>query len=338
MVTIKDVARLSGVSIKTVSRVVNDMPEVSPDTRQKVQQVILELGYQPNTMARSLVNGRTNTVGVVIHRSADYIFTHPFFNEVLRGIAEVLSANNFNLLLYLSHEEAPYVRLFSQRLADGIILMSIPTEDPNLKGLEESGVPCVFTCRTTEGSNSINWVDADFAGGVEQAAEHLISLGHRRIALLAGTTSLVSVRLRVQGYQNALSRHRIPMKKEYILYGDFTSESGYLLTTDVMKLPESPTALLCGDDTMAFGAIGALKELGYRVPEDVSVIGFDDISLARFSSPPLTTIQQDTYQKGRIAAETLLTLMLSKNALPPTQIVLNTSLVTRSSTAPAPGQ
>jgi DNA-binding LacI/PurR family transcriptional regulator len=335
MVTIKDVAKLSGVSIKTVSRVVNNLAEVSPETRQKVQQAILELGYQPNTTARNLVAGKTNTVGVIIPHSADYIFTHPFFTQVLQGIAEVLSANNFNLLLHLAQNEAPYARLYSQRKVDGLILMSIPIGDPNIHGLEENGVPYVCTCRISETNNSTSWVDADFAGGVEQAMEHLISLRHRRIALLAGPMSLVSVRLRVLGYHNSLRKHGLPVADGYILEGDFTSESGYALATKIMKAPNPPSALICGDDMMAFGAIQALKELGYGVPEDVSVIGFDDISLARFSSPALTTIRQDTYAKGRMAAEALLAFMRDKHNAPPRQIMLETSLITRNSTASA---
>ncbi len=335
MATIKDVARLSGVSIKTVSRVINNMAEVSPETRQKVQQAILELGYQPNNMARSLVNGRTNTIGVIIPHSADYIFTHPFFTEVLRGIAEVLSANNFNLLLQLAHNQAPYERLYSQKKVDGLILMSIPLGDPGLEGLNESGAPCVCTCRLSEDGASDNWVDADFAGGVEQAMDHLISLGHRHIALLTGPRSLVSVRLREHGYRNALKKNNLPPMDEYILEGGFTSESGHALANQAMKLLHPPSALICGDDMMAFGAIQALKELDYRVPEDVSVVGFDDVSLARFSSPPLTTIRQDTYQKGRIAAETLLSLIRNKEDAAPAQIMLDTSLIIRNSTAPA---
>jgi len=334
MATIKDVARVSGVSIKTVSRVVNNLSDVSPETRLKVQQAILELGYQPNTTARSLVNGRTNTVGVIIPHSADYIFTHPFFTEVLRGIAEVLSENNFNLLLHLAHDQAPYVRLYSQRKVDGLILMSIPLGDPNLEGLEQSEAPYVCTCRISEDDASANWVDADFAGGVEQAMEHLISLGHRRIALLTGPMSLVSVRLRVRGYQNALQSHHLPATAGYVMEGNFTSESGHALAVQAMQHSSPPSALICGDDMMAFGAMQALKELGYRVPEDVSVIGFDDVSLARFSSPPLTTIRQDTYQKGRIAAKTLLDLIRGKSNPVPTQIMLDTSLISRSSTAP----
>lgn len=335
MATLKDVAKFSGYSIKTVSRVVNNLAEVSPETRLKVERAILELGYQPNTLARSLANGRTNTIGVIIPHSADYIFTHPFFNEVLRGIAEVLGENQFNLLLHLAHDNAPYARLYSQRKVDGLILMSIPVGDPCIQGLEESGVPCLCTCRISENADSANWVDADFVGGVEQAIDHLISLGHRRIAILAGPMSLVSPRLRVLGYRNSLKKYHLPVTDGYILEGDFTSESGHNLAVSVMNQSEPPTALLCGDDMMAFGAIQGLKEYGYRVPEDVSVIGFDDISLARFSSPPLTTIRQDTYQKGRIAADALLSLIREKDHTSLVQTMLETSLVIRASTAPA---
>jgi DNA-binding LacI/PurR family transcriptional regulator len=336
MVTIKDVAKLSGVSIKTVSRVVNNLSEVSPETRQKVQQAISTLGYQPNTMARSLVKGRTNTVGVIIPHSAEYIFDHPFFTEVLRGIAEVLSANSYNLLLFLAYDKIPYAQLYYQRQVDGLILMSIPAGDANLRGIHESGVPFVCTCRLTEDDRITNVVDADFTDGVEQGMEHLISLGHRRIALLPGPMSLISVQLRRRGYQNALGKHGILELDGYILEGEFSSESGHALAIKAMQQPNPPTALVCGDDLIAFGAIQALKELGYRVPEDVSVIGFDDINLARFSSPPLTTIRQDTYRKGRIAAECLVMLMHNNNMLPPQQIILNTALVIRTSTATAP--
>jgi LacI family transcriptional regulator len=336
MVTIKDVAKLSGVSIKTVSRVVNNLSEVSPETRRKVQQAISALGYQPNTMARSLVNGRTNTVGVIIPHSGEYIFAHPFFTEVLRGIAEVLSTNNYNLLLFLAYDKVPYARLYFQRQVDGLILMSIPAGDANLRGIHDSGVPFVCTCRLTEEDRVTNVVDADFTNGVEQGMEHLISLGHRRFALLPGPMSLISVRVRRRGYLNALRKHAIPETDGYILEGEFSSESGHALAIKAMQQPNPPTALVCGDDLIAFGAIQALKELGYRVPEDVSVIGFDDINLARFSSPPLTTIRQDTYQKGRITAETLLSFMQNKNDTSPRQILLDTTLVIRNSTAPAP--
>jgi LacI family transcriptional regulator len=331
--TITDVARLAGVSIKTVSRVVNNVPEVSPQTRLKVQQAIVELGYQPNAIARNFVTGKTNTVGVIIPHSANYIFSHSFFTEVLRGIAEVLSANNINLLLQVAHGTTPYVNLYRQRQVDGMILMSIRLGDPNLEGLAASGVPLISTCRIADDDDSSRWVDADFVGGVEQSMDHLISLGHRRIALLTGPKDLVSVRLREQGYRNSLKKHNLLQVDEYILEDDFTSESGYALAVQAMKLTHPPSALICGDDMMAFGAVQALKELGYRVPEDVSVIGFDDISLARFSSPPLTTVRQDTYQKGRITAETLLALMRNRGDAIPTQLMLDTTLIIRNSTA-----
>jgi LacI family transcriptional regulator len=335
-VTIKDVARLSGVSIKTVSRVVNNLEEVSSETRQKVQQAILELGYQPNATARNLVNGKTNTVGVIIPHSADYIFSHSFFTQVLRGIAEVLSTNNFDMHLHLAHDNEPYANLYSQRKVDGLILMSIPIGDPGLQGLDESRAPCVCTCRLSDaGKSEISFVDADFEGGVGLAMDHLISLGHRRIALLTGAENLVSVKLRKQGYLKALKENDIPEIEGYVLAGDFTSESGYELASQIMRHPSPPSALVCGDDMMAFGAIKAVTELGYRVPQDISIIGFDDINLAQFSTPQLTTIHQDKYQKGHVAAEILLNLIQNKNKGPHKQIITETSLIIRASTAPA---
>lgn len=336
MVTIRDVAKQAGVSIKTVSRVVNNQSEVSPNTREKVQQVIIELDYQPNTTARSLVNGRTNTIGVVIPYDTKYVFSHPFFAEVIRGIAEVLSENCYDLLLNLAHNQEPYYRLYSQRKVDGLILMSIPTGDPGIKGLDESGAPCVCTCRLSDaGESYISFVDADFEGGVGLAMDHLISLGHRRIALLTGAENLVSVKLRKQGYLKALKENDIPLIEGYVLAGDFTSESGYDLVSQIMRHPSPPSALVCGDDMMAFGAIKAVTELGYSVPEDISIIGFDDIRLAQFSNPQLTTIRQDKYQKGRVAAETLLTLIRNNDNGPLKQIIIDTSLIIRASTAPA---
>jgi len=337
MVTLKDVARASGVSIKTVSRVVNGTAEVSAETRLRVKGVISDLGYQPNTMARSLVNGRSNTVGVIIPHSVGYIFSHPFFNEVLRGIAEVLANNNLNLLLHLTYQDIPYVQLYNQSRVDGLIFMSVLTGDPNMDGVLESKSPCVFTCRILEENNPTHWVDADFVGGLEQAVEHLISLGHRRMALLAGPRNLISVLLRVKGYRQAVTRNGLTVDEDNIHYVDFSSEAGHDLAFELMKKPNPPTAILCGDDIMAIGVIQGLQEAGRRVPQDVSVIGFDDISLARFSTPPLTTIRQDTFRKGQIAAETLIRLMTKGIENSPFQQTLSTQLIIRNTTALAPG-
>jgi LacI family transcriptional regulator len=335
MVTLKEVAQTAGVSIKTASRVVNHTARVSAETRQRVEQVISELGYQPNTIARSLVNGRANSVAVVIPRSASYVFSHPFFNEVLRGVAEVLNNHDLNLLLHFAHSDSPYVELYKQRRVDGFIVMSVPIDDPNLAGLVESGAPCVFTCRIREDNNPTHWVDADFAAGVGKAMEHLFSLGHRRIALLAGPPELVSVRLRVQGYERALASKGEPLSNDLILYGDFSSESGRRLAQQVILQSPSPTAIICGDDMMAMGAIQGLLEEGYQVPQDVSVVGFDDVGLASLATPPLTSVRQDTYKKGRLAAETLMKVINHSVGDSPVQIALEASLIVRQTTAMA---
>jgi LacI family transcriptional regulator len=335
MPTIKDVAKAAGVSIKTVSRVINDNSEVADETRHHVQQVIKELGYQPSVVARSLVRGKSNTIGVVIPLSARYIFSHLFFSEVLRGIAEVLADHSLDLLVHLGQDNTPYVELYLQRRVDGLIMMSIPVDDLNLEGLLESAAPCVFTCRILDEHNSTNWVDVDFLGGIAQSVEHLLDLGHERIGLLAGRSNLVSVHLRVEGYRQALDKRQISVLDGLVLYDEFSFAAGQRLVNKLMGQDEPPTGIICGDDMMALGAIQGLRDMGYTVPEDVSVIGFDDIVLAKFSTPTLTTVRQDAYNKGHVAAKTLVSLMSTSPCPEPTQIILPTELVIRDSTTRA---
>ncbi len=335
MVTLKNVAKIAGVSIKTVSRVINNNGEVSDETRQRVQQIINELGYYPNMMARSLVNGRSNTVGLVIQHSAGYIFSHPFFNEVLRGIAETLTDHNLNLLLHLAKKDTPYSQLYFQRRVDGLIFMSTPIGDVNLDELLESKIPCVFTCRISEEDNATYWVDSDFSDGEAQATEHLISLNHHRIGLLAGPRNLVSVQLRVKGYEQTLTKNGIAVDESLVHYLDFSSAAGRDHILKLMASPNPPTAILCGDDMIAIGVIQGLQEAGWRVPQDVSVIGFDDIDLARYSFPPLTTVRQDAFIKGQIAAKTLVHMMTQGIEENPFQHTLPTRLIIRDSTAVA---
>ena len=336
LVTLKNIADVAGVSIKTVSRVVNNDGEVSEETRRRIQQIIDDLGYYPNTIARNLVNGRSNTVGLVIQHSANYIFSHPFFNEVMRGIAETLSEHNINLLIHLAHKDMPYSHLYYQRLVDGLIFISIPVNDPNLPELSENNFPSIFTCRIAEENNPTCWVDSDFIDGMEQAIDHLYSLNHRRMALLAGPENLISVRLRVKGYKKALTERGIPVDESLIYYMDFSSDAGRTFALQLMKSPNPPTAILCGDDMIAIGAVQGLSEAGWHVPQDVSVIGFDDIELARFSTPPLTSVRQDAFLKGQIAAKTLYRMITKEIDEKPFQQVLPTQLIIRGSTAASP--
>ncbi|MGH2562446.1 MAG: LacI family DNA-binding transcriptional regulator [Thermomicrobiales bacterium] len=335
MATIKDVSKLAAVSIKTVSRVLNGSTEVAAETRERVQRVIAELDYQPNALAQRLVTGKTNTIGVVIPRSAAYVFSHLYFSEVLRGIGEVLGQHALDLLLHLSHDDTPYAELYRQQRVDGLILMSIPMDDPHLAGLIDGQVPCVFTCRVRAHDNPTHWVDADAAGGMVRSVEHLLALGHQRIAFLSGPPNLMLARLQEEGYRRALAQHGLTPREDLVAVGDYSFEAGQRLAQALMARPQPPTAFVCGDDMTALGTMRGVRELGHQIPEDVSIAGFDDVILAHYATPALTTVRQESYKKGQIAAQTLITVIAGSHAAGPCQIVLPTDLIIRESTGPA---
>jgi DNA-binding LacI/PurR family transcriptional regulator len=332
MATLKQVAEAAGVSVKTVSRVINEEPEVAADTRQHILQIIQALNYHPNMRARALVRSKTGAVAVV-NPTAGAAHLDLFFDSALRGIAQVLSDHRLDLLLYLSHE-LPYCELYLQKRVDGMILMNLPYDDPNLRGLDESGAPCVFTCYLSEDDRAHFVVDADYSGGTAQAVAHLVALGHRRIALLPGPADLISVRLRVRGYRQALAQHGLVAREDYIAYSPFYEfDVTQQAVNALLRLDHPPTALICGEDMMAINVITALHRLGLRVPDDLSVVGFDDVVLAQHVTPALTTLRQDGYRKGTLAAEMLVALMTGTLAGPSRQTTLAVDLVQRSSTA-----
>lgn len=336
MATIKDVSIQAQVSIKTVSRVINGSAEVSEATRRRVLQIIGELDYRPSMLAKSLVTGKTNTVGVVIPHSANYVFDHLYFNKILRGIGEVLESNRLDLLLHMGRKDMPYAELYHQQRVDGLILLAIPLDDPLHLDLIDGRVPCVFTCRVREENNPTNWIDCDASEGIQQAVKHLVSLGHRDLGLISGPDNLILARSQLDGFRRALLRNDIPVVSRWIRSGDFSFESGRRLAVELMTAGPRPTALMCGDDMTAVGAIRGVEFLHLRVPEDVSIVGFDDVVLARYISPALTTVRQDGYQKGRVAAETLVEIMRGGLLNQPRQVMLNTQLIVRESSGPAP--
>ncbi len=336
MATIKDVSREAKVSIKTVSRVVNGSPEVAEETRTRVLNAIEMLEYRPSALGKRLVTGRANAIGVVIPRSADYVFAHLYFIEVLRGIGEVLGQHQLDLLLHLGRDDSEYAALAQQRRVDGLILLSIPVDDPLAVSLFGNDIPSVFTCRVTDGENPTNWVDCDPATGIEEAVQHLYERGHREIGFFQGPAGLMLPRLQLQALQAALMRRNLQLRKEWVFSGDYAFEAGSSHARELLDRSERPSALICSDDMIAVGAIGALARAGVRVPEDCSVIGFDDVLISRHLTPPLTSIRQDGFGKGRKAAEMLIELIRTGPPQQPIQAVLPTTLVVRESTASPP--
>lgn len=322
--TLEEVGRLAGVSRSTVSRVVNNHPNVRDQVRERVWEVIRETGYQPHAAARSLVTRRTRIVGVLIPEAVSTLFTDPFFSRLLCGITQTCNAERYHLLLSLFNDpagpEEMYRRVIGSGHLDGVLVASTQVDDPLIKRLLQDGVPFVMAGRHP--ATGVNYVDIDNVAGAQVAVEHLIGLGHKRIATITGPLGMTSGQDRLAGYRQALTAHQLPVDEELIVEGDFTEESGMAATRDL--LTRSVTAIFAASDIMAVGALKAIWEADLRVPEDVALVGFDDIPVAAALEPALTTVRQPIERLGSMAADLLLNLL---NDPPEAQASVHRSLL-----------
>lgn len=336
--TLEEVARLAGVSRSTVSRVVNQHPNVRPEVRERVWEVIRQTGYQPHAAARSLATRRTRIIGLIIPQAVTTLFTDPYFPILMRGVADACNAHNYHLMLSLfshrrvrdSHvqQDPLYRRVLRSRYLDGVVVSSAPLDDPIFPLLLEDNVPFVIVGRYPH--ERANYVDVDNVVGARMAVEHLLRLGHERIATITGPLNTFAAQDRLEGYRQALASRGIPVDEHLIMEGDFTEQGGR--TAMQRLLPHQPTAVFAASDTMAVGAIKALREAALRVPEDVAVVGFDDVPLASMVEPALTTVRQPIEQLGSMAVELLIGLLESpKTAVGVHRVVLPTELVIRAS-------
>jgi LacI family transcriptional regulator len=331
--TLEKVARLASVSRSTVSRVINHHPNVRPKTRERVWQVIRESGYQPNVVARSLVTNRTRTISVVIPEVVTTLFTDPFFPLLLRGATETCNAHHYQLMLSLftasDDRKEMYKRVLCSGFPDGAIVASTSLSDPLITDMLQDQISFVSVGRHPD--KRVHYVDVDNVGGARMVVEHLIRLGHRRIATVTGPPDMVVGQDRLSGYRQALEAHHIPIDEELIVEGDFTESSG---VSAIQKLlPISPTAIFAASDTMAIGILKGLREVGLRVPQDVALVGFDDIPITSMIEPALTTVRQPIERLGSLAVEVLLSVLKdspeAKSSVHRT--VLPTELVIRNS-------
>jgi LacI family transcriptional regulator len=337
-VTLKEVAQMAGVSIKTASRVINGSPDVAESTRLHVEQAVKALSYEPNRLARSLASGKSNTIGIIIHHSVQQTFHYPFFSELLCGISACLNQNQQDMLLRFMDSDGSYTELYDQRRVDGLIITNAPINNPQINKLIEKRAPYIFTSRITLEGNTSHWVDSDFSTGIKQATEYLLSLGHRRIAINLGPRTLALSHLRAIGYSDALKSYDIPLHSELMVFGGLFLEAERIKTClldNWLALPQPPTAIISSDDLSAVNTIKELTQLGCRVPEDISVVGVDDTLLAHVMTPPLTSIRQQAYNKGYIAANNLLQIIGTPTESP-LQVELDMELMVRESTGPAP--
>lgn len=329
--TLEQIGKLAGVSRSTVSRVINNQASVKPEVRQRVRSVIKQTGYQPNLAARSLASQRSGIIGLVIPRIVQSLFTDPYFPHLMQGIAQGCNANDYLLSLFLFHtedeEQKLYPRVLQAGLIDGVIIASTFTNDRLISQLVENEMPFVTIGRPDHAPQA-SFVDVDNVIGAYTAITHLMRLGYKRIATISGPQNMVAGIDRQQGYLNALNDRGYSINPALIVEGDFTELGGYSAMQRL--LPHRPDAVFIASDSMALGALRALREVGLSVPGNIAIVGFDDLPPATISDPPLTTVRQPIRQTGIQAVEILIDIV-TNGLEPPRRIIMNPHLVIRAS-------
>ena len=332
----KDVAELAGVSASTVSHVLNGTRKVSEDTRERVRLAIEELGYEPNLLAKSLKVSRTFTIGLLISD-----IQNPFFTSVIRGAEDVALSRGYHLFLCNTDEdpnrEDEYVRELSKKRVDGLIVASSASRRNHTLQLRLEDVPFVFMDREVEGIEA-DTVSVDNRLGMRLIAEHLTQLGHERVGMVSGPLEKSSGYERYHGLRDALADLGLPLRDSLVRFGDFRVSGGREAAEELLRLPEPPTALVVSNNQMTLGALLAVRELGLRVPDEVSVVSFDDMEWAPLANPPLTALAQPTYEMGATAARILLDKIEKKATGSPSKLFMEPELMVRGSTGSPAGK
>ena len=331
IITINDVAKQAGVSIKTVSRVINNSPEVAEETRKRILEVIKLLNYRPNALARGLMTKKTKALGVVVSD-----ITNPYIPELVRGIADVASERGYNIVLSntdgIREKEIEYVDVLLERRVDGLIFTSVRLESQEVIDLQNEGFPLVLVNRQIYGART-NFVIVDSKIGSRLAVEHLIELGHKRIAHIAGPIDISVSIERLETYKETLKAHNIRVDEELIKTGNFQQDGGFNACKELLSIKEPPSAIFCANDFMALGALEYISNMGLRVPDDISILGFDDITFASLPGIELTTIKVPKYDMGHLSAKILIDEIEGKRKSIK-QVVLKPELVIRKTTKP----
>lgn len=330
--TLEEIARIAGVSRSTVSRVVNNDPRVSPGARARIEAVVRDRGYVPHSAARSLASRRTRIVGLLFPTAVAAIFGDPFFARLTEGAAAACNAADHQLMLLLDpgHDPAAADRLQQRvirgRHLDGAIIASSVVEDPLFDRLDAAGFPYVLVGRHPH--RRVNLVDVDNRAAARAAVAHLLGHGRRRIALVAGPPNMIASIDRAAGWADALAAAGIAPDPALVARADFTRRGGYRAMQRLLAAPEPPDAAFVASDTMASGALQALRDAGRRAPADVAVMGFDDLDESSVSLPILSTVAQPVAEMGR-AAVGLLLAAIARPGRPPEERWFPTRLVLR---------
>jgi LacI family transcriptional regulator len=333
-VTTKEVAELAGVSRTTVSFVLNDVPgmRISEETRQRVLEAARKLKYHPDATARRMVTRQTHVIGFVLRQSPDQAYADHFLPQVLNGLSRAAAAQEYHTLfepIPPDDRTGAYTRLIHERHVDGIVLSGPRFHDQELLRVHAEGAPIVLLGQLP--GSRLPCVDVDNVGGAKLATQHLLNLGHRRIALVTNAEADYTASAdRLSGYRMALEAAGVAYDDARVRYGNFTPQSGRAAMGELLDLRPRPTAAFVASDTVALGALQALRQRNLRVPEDIALVGFDDVPLAEFVDPPLTTVRLPAYGLGWGAADLLIRLLAHEEIREP-QVFLETELVVRES-------
>ncbi|KMJ46213.1 DNA-binding transcriptional regulator CytR [Xenorhabdus khoisanae] len=329
LATMKDVAKVAGVSTATVSRTLMNPDKVSARTRQKVENAVLEVGYYPHNLAKNLRRNESRAILVIVPNISD-----PFFTEVIRGIEETAAEHGYLVLIgdckHQQQQEHAFINLLITKRIDGMVLLgsNIPFD---VSKEEQKNLPPMVMANEFAPELELPTVHIDNLTAAFNAIHHLQKLGHKRIACITGPDNMPLCHYRLQGYIQALRRTGGEILEEYIVRGDFTHESGAELAEILLTLPEPPSAIFCHSDVMALGAMWQAKKMGLKLPEELSVIGFDNLNLAQYSEPALTTVKQPRYEIGRHSMLLLLEQLQGRWVSKGSRL-LDAELIIRSST------
>lgn len=332
-VTIKEVAKLAGVSPSTVSRVISDNSRISEDTKKTVRAAMEKLGYHPNAIARSLVNKSTKTIGIVMPQSTESAFLNPFFPQALSGVSKAAHEQGYCILLSTGSGEEEQLEsikgIVTGGRVDGVIIMYSSIDNAVLEALKKLNTPVVVIGKPLKIKEEL-YVDNDNVAAAFKVTEKLIQNGHQNIAFISGAFKFVVSLDRLDGYMTALKKYNLPFKKEYIAeLSEVVKEGAYFVTKDLLKLKERPTALVATDDVMAFGAMDAIKEAGLRIPQDMEIMSFNNVPSSELTQPSLTSVDIDAFSLGYEASKLIIDKI--KGEVKTDRVIIPTKIIYRES-------
>ncbi|MCE5282489.1 MAG: LacI family transcriptional regulator [Deltaproteobacteria bacterium] len=329
--TIKEIAKLAGVSYSTVSRSLNNKKGVRADIRELVNKIAHEAGYFPHSSAQALVKNRVNILGIIITRAGEFAFQNPYYNQVLMGISEVATQHGYNLMLSIN-EKKSYVDLYFRRMVDGVIVVGNRLDDELIGELEEKQVPAVVIPGFLENSKiDIPSVNSENFKSVYRAVDYMIDLGHRRIAFILGLMNSKYSVERFQAYEAAFRDHGLSYDPRYVVESDFSKSGGFRMMGQLLDLPERPSAVICINHSVTPGALGQIRSRGLKIPDDISIVAIGSSDVLDFYQPALTTIKIPAAQIGRTSTQMLIQLVQDGHC-PERHVVIPSELIIRDST------